>query len=265
MEKIKSNFSQTAQNFSQMPLKNMVYDKALTFQNNVTSSRMPFLRRFLIWFIIIILLSLYGLNIFTYLAEGTDIVTALISPFLYVISLITGDTLKSTIENTSQGGQTLISGISNLFTIIIQFFSKFFTGSLEVAENSSVSAINQLQTNISKDKINSGELRKTNTNTNTNTNNQDNNSENNDGTLSNNDRTLNERTRDVPNTIKNNIARNQQTDPIPLQSNSSEHGYCYIGTQSNVRNCAKVTSKNKCMSGDIFPTMDLCINPTLRN
>ena len=260
MEKIRTNISQTAQNFSQMPLKNMVYDKALTFQNNVTSSRMPFLRRFLIWLIIIILLSLYGLNIFTYLAEGTDIVTALISPFLYVISLITGDTLKSTIENTSQGGQTLITGISNFFTTIIQFFSKFFTGSLAVAENTSVSAINQLQTNISKDKINSGELRKTNTNTNS----QDNNSEDNDGTLKN-DRTLNERTRDVPNTIKNNIARNQQTDPIPLQSNSNEHGYCYIGTQSNVRNCAKVTSKNKCMSGDIFPTMDLCINPTLRN
>jgi hypothetical protein len=250
-----------------MPLKNMVYDKASTFQNNVTSSRMPFLRRFLIWFIIIILLSLYGLNIFTYLAEGTDIVTALISPFLYVISLITGDTLKSTIENTSQGGQTLISGISNFFTVIIQFFSKFFTGSLAVAENTSVSAINQLQTNITKDKINSGELRKTNTNTNknTNTNNQDNNSENNDETVLNNDRTLNERTRDVPNTIKNNIAQKQQTEPVPLQSNSNEHGYCYIGTQNNIRNCAKVTSKNKCMSGDIFPTMDLCINPTLRN
>jgi hypothetical protein len=265
MEKFKTNISQTAQNFSQMPLKNMVYDKASTFQNNVTSSRMPFLRRFLIWFIIIILLSLYGLNIFTYLAEGTDIVTALISPFLYVISLITGDTLKSTIENTSQGGQTLISGISNFFTVIIQFFSKFFTGSLAVAENTSVSAINQLQTNITKDKINSEELRKTNTNTNTNTNNQDNNSENNDKTVLNNDRTLNERTRDVPNTIKNNIAQKQQTEPVPLQSNSNEHGYCYIGTQNNIRNCAKVTSKNKCMSGDIFPTMDLCINPNLRN
>jgi hypothetical protein len=259
MEKFKTNISQTAQNFSQMPLKNMVYDKTLTFQDSFSSSRIPFLRRFLMWFIIIILLSLYGLNIFTYLAEGTDIITALISPFLYVISLITGNTLKSTIENTSQGGQTLISGISNFFTIIIQFFSKLFTGSLEVAENTSVSAINQLQTNITKDKINSGELRKTNTNS------QDNNNEDNDGQLLQNDRTLNERTRDVPNTIKNNITQKQQTDPVPLQSNSSEHGYCYIGTQNNIRNCAKVTSKNKCMSGDIFPTIDLCINPTLRN
>lgn len=263
MEKIRTNISQTAQKFSQMPLKNMVYDKTLAFQDNLTSSssRTPFLKRFLFWFIIIILLSLYGLNIFTYLAEGTDILTALVAPFLYVISLLTGNTLKSTIENTSQGGQTLITAISNFFTIIIQFFSKLFTGSLEVAENSSVSAINQLQTNISKDKINSGELRKTNTNTNS----QDTNSQDNDGQLLKNDRTLNERTRDVPNTIKNNIERKQQTDPVPLQSNSNEHGYCYIGTQSNVRNCAKVTSKNKCMSGDIFPTMDLCINPTLRS
>ena len=88
MEKIRTNISQTAQKFSQMPLKNMVYDKTLAFQDNLTSSRTPFLKRFLFWFIIIILLSLYGLNIFTYLAEGTDILTALVAPFLYVISLL---------------------------------------------------------------------------------------------------------------------------------------------------------------------------------
>ena len=57
----------------------------------------------------------------------------------------------------------------------------------------------------------------------------------------------------------------ENTEPAPLQSNSNEYGYCYIGKTNNVRNCAKVSSRNKCMSGDIFPTMDLCINPNLRN
>ena len=59
--------------------------------------------------------------------------------------------------------------------------------------------------------------------------------------------------------------KKEKTAPVPLQSNSNEYGYCYIGKTNNVRNCAKVSSKNKCMSGDIFPTMDLCINPNLRN
>ena len=61
------------------------------------------------------------------------------------------------------------------------------------------------------------------------------------------------------------IDKKEKTEPVPLETGTLDHGYCYIGKSNNVRNCAKVSSKNKCMSGDIFPTMDLCINPNLRN
>lgn len=259
MEKIKSNLSQTVQTLSQTPLKNMVYDKTMEFGDNLNTSRMQYIKRFAFWFIIIIILAVYGFNIFTYLAEGTDILTALISPFLYVFSLLTGTTLKSIIENTSQGGQTLITGISNFFGALIQFFSQFLTGSLKVAETSSVSAIDQLQSNLTKDKINSGNIKNT-TQTNTNIS-----EENTEETMLKSERKLADRTRDVPSDIKKTIENNTKTEPIPLHSGSNEQGYCYIGKQNNIRNCAKVSARNKCMSGDIFPTLDLCINPNLRS
>jgi hypothetical protein len=44
----------------------------------------------------------------------------------------------------------------------------------------------------------------------------------------------------------------------------SKSGYCYIGEDRGFRSCIKVSQDMKCMSGDIFPTMDVCVNPRLR-
>ena len=41
-------------------------------------------------------------------------------------------------------------------------------------------------------------------------------------------------------------------------------GYCYIGTWKDFRSCAYIRESDICMSGEIFPTKDICINPTLR-
>jgi len=55
----------------------------------------------------------------------------------------------------------------------------------------------------------------------------------------------------------------------PDDSNSSiqkkgKSGYCYIGTSQNTRTCANIDASDTCMSGDIFPTMELCVNPNLK-
>ena len=55
------------------------------------------------------------------------------------------------------------------------------------------------------------------------------------------------------------------TEPDPIQTNSLQGGYCYIGKINDTRYCAKVQPGSKCMSGDIYPSMDICINPNLRN
>jgi hypothetical protein len=59
-------------------------------------------------------------------------------------------------------------------------------------------------------------------------------------------------------------------EPLPDTSNSSiqnkpKKNYCFIGENSNgSRTCAEMSESDKCMSGNIFPTLDICINPNLR-
>ena len=51
-----------------------------------------------------------------------------------------------------------------------------------------------------------------------------------------------------------------------MQSSQSKRksGYCYIGEDRGYRSCIELSPGDKCMSGDIFPSMDICINPNLR-
>ena len=44
----------------------------------------------------------------------------------------------------------------------------------------------------------------------------------------------------------------------------SKAGYCYIGEDRGFRSCIHIGEGDSCMSGDIFPTMEQCINPNLR-
>ena len=71
---------------------------------------------------------------------------------------------------------------------------------------------------------------------------------------------------------RSNSAGAAATGPVPDDAGSSTQaskakskaGFCYIGEDRGFRSCIKVGEGDKCMSGDIFPTQDLCINPTLR-
>jgi hypothetical protein len=41
-------------------------------------------------------------------------------------------------------------------------------------------------------------------------------------------------------------------------------GYCYVGSDKGYRSCVYVGRSDTCMSGEVFPTIDVCINPKLR-
>jgi len=41
-------------------------------------------------------------------------------------------------------------------------------------------------------------------------------------------------------------------------------GWCFVGEDRGYRSCAEVGVHDTCMSGDIFPTQELCIHPNLR-
>jgi len=45
---------------------------------------------------------------------------------------------------------------------------------------------------------------------------------------------------------------------------TSKSGHCYIGEDRGFRSCIEVGEGDVCMSGDIFPTRAICVNPNLR-
>lgn len=57
------------------------------------------------------------------------------------------------------------------------------------------------------------------------------------------------------------------TDNLTPSNNNHEtgfEGYCFIGTDNGIRACAPVGKNNKCMSGEIFPSLQICMDPKLR-
>tara|TARA_Y100000389_G_C17471082_1_gene531005 strand:- start:16678 stop:17283 length:606 start_codon:yes stop_codon:yes gene_type:complete len=66
-------------------------------------------------------------------------------------------------------------------------------------------------------------------------------------------------------------AQKQKRGPLPDQAGSltqnnrrSKSGFCYIGEDRGVRSCVKVNQSDMCMSGNIFPSHAICLNPNLR-
>jgi hypothetical protein len=51
---------------------------------------------------------------------------------------------------------------------------------------------------------------------------------------------------------------------ISMNNIKKKSGYCYIGEDRGFRSCIKVSQHDTCMSEQIFPTRDICINPNLR-
>jgi len=49
-----------------------------------------------------------------------------------------------------------------------------------------------------------------------------------------------------------------------LKTIKAKAGWCFVGEEKGFRNCAEVGENDKCLSGDIFPTSQVCINPSLR-
>ena len=88
----------------------------------------------------------------------------------------------------------------------------------------------------------------------------------------------NQQQHDALNTALNQAEKQQQPQPsdnsqysadistssIQNSKSSSKTGWCFIGEDRGFRSCIQVNEHDKCMSGDIFPNQDICINPNLR-
>jgi hypothetical protein len=182
----------------------------------------------IITFIIIsiLLLSFIGINIFYNLGEITDYFVDFTKPVLGAISYLTGETIKTSIDETTSGSNTIVGGISSVTSNILNTSEKGVNTIVNTPGEYTKTGITKLQDKIS----------------------QKNN---------------------IINTQNNNdyIENSTLTDEYEeTQDNKdkSKSGYCYIGSQGNKRYCAEISESSKCMSGDIYPTLDICVNPNIR-
>jgi hypothetical protein len=51
---------------------------------------------------------------------------------------------------------------------------------------------------------------------------------------------------------------------IQSSKSAGKAGWCYIGEDRGFRSCIQVGENDQCMSGDIFPSQEICMYPELR-
>ena len=176
------------------------------------------IRNILFIILLIFLLAFFGLNIFTYLSDGTNLITKLLGPIFSTTGEVIGDTTKNIVSYGSSGIQKIIKTGSNTSENIV-----------DVATKGSISSIGFLQ----------NQLKKT-------------------GSV------INPENNNILTNDINKKINNTDSEPEPIRTESLKGGYCFIGKINDTRYCAKVNARQECLSGDIYPSMDICVNPKLR-
>uniref|UniRef100_A0A6C0DIA0 Uncharacterized protein n=1 Tax=viral metagenome TaxID=1070528 RepID=A0A6C0DIA0_9ZZZZ len=175
------------------------------------------------WFLIIIILALLGLNIFVYLAKGTQGASNLLKEVLKYFGLVSSEV----VSNTAVGTKTLV----DTTTDAVIRGSNSVKGSLTNSGTPIQHSIPQ-QHNADNDLMRNKTL----------------------NTMLN-----------KSNVVENNSKEYQADDTTSnIQKGPSKSGYCYIGEDRGFRSCVYVNESDQCMSGDIFPTNEICVNPSLR-
>ena len=180
------------------------------------------------WLIIVLILALLGINIFVYLAKGTEETASIFGQILGTkagVDIVAGATTGAinTVEQTASNGYpTATSGTSTgVSTSNSSVQGQQATSSLPVQER-----IQQAGGNI--DQWQQDSLEKA---------------------LSSASQSVN------------------QVNPDDSRSSiqtTGKAGWCFIGEDQGIRTCAEIGVNDGCMSGDVFPSQEICMNPNLR-
>ena len=179
------------------------------------------------WLVIFLILAFLGFNIFVYLAKGTQDITNFFAPLLQNIFGAAATVTGQTVDVAAEGAKAVVSGTAG-------------------AVNTGLTAVQDITPNGAPSSLKTQSVQ---------------------GTMQPPDITAN-------NTLNRSLNNSQQggqgNDYQAYEASSSVHsgggqaGWCFVGEDRGFRSCAQVTASDKCMSGDIFPSQELCINPNLR-
>jgi hypothetical protein len=191
------------------------------------------------WIIIIIVLAVLGFNIFIYLAKGTQIFANVVQQVTSWFSGLFGnslsDTAKQTVNVSATGAKAGIDVAANTTTSAIDKTSNIGTTTPVVGQTAYSS------------QATTGSGNKVTTNTNVEQQQED--------SLQN---ALNDASQ------SSNVQADDSYSSIQMTKSSGKAGWCFIGAEKGVRSCMEVGMNDQCMSGDIFPSQEICVNPRLR-
>jgi len=195
------------------------------------------------WIIIILVLAFLGFNIFVYLAKGTQDITnffaPIISKILAAFAMVTGQVINTTatgakavVNTTADVIDSGLTGVQNVTQDATEFVTQNTTQGKKAGSTVGGTPVsNAIPT---ADVMQNNTLNKALNNSN----------------------------------VKKNIGQSQDyladDATSSIQKTQSKAGYCYIGEERGHRSCMRVNENDICMSGEIFPTNEICINPSLR-
>ena len=207
------------------------YDEVAGSSSSSSSTSSLWIRALLI----IILLALIGFNVFTYLDDITqwfgDTFGAPFRSVARFLGYAATDTVKTTMDVTAKGAKSAV----------------------DIAAGAATSGIDVLQKTIGTNANQSRQSNQLNQHNQHNQPNQSNQSNQSHAALS----------------LDNALSHAKKEPPQPDHATSrtqrtGKAGYCYIGEDRGFRSCIQVGEQDTCMSGDIFPTHAICVNPRLR-
>ena len=166
------------------------------------------------WVLIIILLTFLGVNVFLYLAQGSEFIASLLNPLLGTSLGVAGET----VDVAAEGGKSAVDIVGSIAKI-------------GLLETQTVAKKAKNVNELSSAKLDFG-------------------------------------LPDVPdnNTLNRSIntKRKKERNVGSYEGTDTSGQWCYVGEYNGIRNCRQLEKGDVCMSGNIFPNRDICINPTLR-
>lgn len=185
------------------------------------------------WIIIILILAFLGFNIFVYLAKGTQTVVDIFAPLVGGLFKTTAVVAGETVDIAADGAKVVVGGTRDIVDKTADAIDTGLTAIQDITPNIPPSAMKGQP--INQPPVSQGDQ----------------------STLN---RQLNTRQQ---------VQQMPEKDYQAHEASTSVHsagksGWCFIGEDRGFRSCAEVGVNDTCMSGDIFPTHEMCMNPNLR-
>lgn len=221
--------------------KEMVGDMAKGNNNSSNSGNMT------MYLIVIIILAMLGINIFGYAAVVTEAFANIFGPVIQSIGGIfgyyTGETIKQTVETSAEGTKFGADIAKDVIVNSVDLVAEQAKNSQDAIKDIDAELIEKKQTIVDV----KNDIKK--------------------------EPPYIDRTDllDSFEKVKENVAKNNDAyiaddagSSIQNGGISGNQGWCYVGEDRGFRSCVEVGSSHECMSGNVFPSKELCINPSLR-